>query len=118
MKLHQGDTDQNDHAAMTQLLAASVEAKPVYPVIFHFSDGGRRQQVSISFPYPIEAPRREEVVSLSFMDFDKKRRVSGAVEYAVHAFFGPGTVNIPGFEGGYILNVSLTGIAEQSPAGQ
>jgi hypothetical protein len=83
-----------------------------FPVNIIFMLDGKRKNVNLAFNASIDAPRRDEVVTVQFSDFGKTRRVSGNVEFAIYSYFQANTLQGIN-QDGHILKIYLEGIKEQ-----
>lgn len=96
------------------LLDGVANADPPFPVIINFKLEGMERSVPLSYASPIDAPLRQDLVTVRFNDFGRIRRVSGTVAELVREFYQAGTV--PGVtKSGHILQITLTGVTEQAP---
>lgn len=100
------------HASVMGALGALKE--PPYPVNFHFKWKGRSKTVSLRFKSPLQAPRRDEPVLLSFLDDDdgKVYRVSSFADHTIQNYYDARTLtNID--QDGLILDIWLKPVTVQ-----
>ena len=90
----------------------NTKSDSLYLINFDFKFHGRVAGFSIKYDYPMEAPRREEVVMLRFPYDDTIRRITASVEYIFHEYYPKGTLtNIN--KDAYIIRIFLHGVTEQ-----